>query len=134
MVSQVEGSAGPKWCSDDDRALAVEVTIDRVKKEVRVSHESVEVVLGGGPGKPLKVCWPITGMIKGDRLFFRDKTAGEPDYFPNRDRFVPYSNAPRGKSGLPSQIGTWTYELELIDGNGNRVAVLDPEVQIKQGP
>ena len=125
--------AGTSSSAADNRAVTVEVTIDRTAGTITAKPDSVTIWKDGGPDKPLRVIWAITGMADGDTLVYGDKVEGEPNLFPNFNRVVP-STEKTANSGLPDATGTWLYDLILKNKTGKEIARLDPELGVRQGP
>ena len=116
-----------------NQVATVEVTIDQAAPSITVKPDSVTIWKDGGPDKPLRVIWAITGMAEGDTLTFGDKVEGEPNLFPSFNRVVP-STEKAANSGLPVATGTWRYDLILKNSTGKEIAKLDPFVNVNTGP
>ena len=117
----------------DERAVQVTVTVIRKEGAISVVPDTVTIYKDGGPGRYLRVCWTITGMIDGDTLTFEDKGKEQPDYFPSLPRTVAYPES-AVSSGNPALTGTWTYSLVVKDKSGKTVATKDPGIAVLTGP
>lgn len=117
----------------DERAVQVTVTVIRKEGAISVVPDTVTIYKDGGPGKYLRVCWTITGMVEGDTLTFEDKGTEQPDYFPAMPRTVAYPES-AVSSGNPALTGTWTYSVVVKDKTGKTVAIKDPKTITVPGP
>lgn len=128
-VAAAPGRAQQDRCPDDDRLAMVEVTVDREAETITVSPTRVEVFLDEEAGRPNRVCWNISGVPSGHTLRFFDKGSST-NLFPGLARTV-RARRRSVDSGSPSQAGTWTYGVRVVNPSGGVVAQVDPEVIVK---